>query len=140
MQQYFDKLRECCENCTDGTCRTYAYSLKFLAENVDIEDLGEVLDFLKDQSLSRKCSCLTALKVYFKKIKKDAEKSDNLLLPLREVKAEMVKKRQRQELTPTMRKNWVDYQTLKKEVRTLREEIFRLNKNDVFTKKQFHKC
>lgn len=51
MQPYFDKLVCKSDTCTAGTCRTYAYSLAFLAKHVDLEDLDGpegVLAFLKE--------------------------------------------------------------------------------------------
>lgn len=51
MQPYFDKLVCKSDTCTSGTCRTYAYSLAFLAKHVDLEDLDGpegVLAFLKE--------------------------------------------------------------------------------------------
>ncbi len=54
MQEYFDKLIEnktCRKTCNPGTCRTYAYSLAFLAKHADFEDLDGtegVLAFLNE--------------------------------------------------------------------------------------------
>ena len=54
MRAHFDNLSKHCENCTDGTCRTYAYSLAYLETNVpDINDISAVLEFLKTAPLSR---------------------------------------------------------------------------------------
>ena len=95
MQQYFDKLSQACETCTTGTCRTYAYSLKYLADHADLDDLPATLEFLKEQPLSRRCGAITALKVWYKNVKKDSEGSDNLAEPLKSVKNEQRKIREK---------------------------------------------
>ena len=97
MQAYFDKLVCKCETCTPGTCRTYAYSLAFLAKHVaDFEDLEGpegVLAFLNEQPLSRRGGCLTALKVYLSRVLKKPELSDALNAPLMDVRVARDKRR-----------------------------------------------
>ena len=56
-----------------------------------------------------------------------------------ETKNELRQSYRKQEATPNQRKNWVDYQCLKKELRKLTSEVFQHNKNSKLDKKQFHK-
>ncbi len=82
---------------------------------------------------------LTALKVHFKKVKKDEKMSEVLLLPLQDAKKEVLKRRRRQVATTRQQKNWVDYGCLQKDLKRLRQEVFSYNKNDIFDKKVYHK-
>ena len=139
MQTYFDRLVKSCESCTTSTCRTYAYSMFFLDSHVDIADLEAVLEFLKEQPLSRQQGCLTALKVWYNRVDENHELSGALAEPLMKVRGQRDKRKRKQQASPSELKNWVDYQDLKKATRCLREYVFKLRKSSLFSKQDYHK-
>ena len=57
--------------------------------------------------------------------------------PLLDTKNEIQKKRKYD--NTSIKKNWIDFACLKKELRVLRKEVFAYPKNGVMTKDQYHR-
>ena len=96
MEKFMKSFAEKCE-VAPGTCRNYAYQLKYLTENgADLENVNSCLDCLKDQNNSRKSNTLTALKVYYKRVKGDNQSYELLSEPFNKVKKEIAAKRRKQ--------------------------------------------
>ena len=138
--EHFKSFRKCCPEKAASTHKAYCYSMKFLQDRVPELGIPEVLAALKDEKVSRQCNCLTALKAYYRYIKKDTESSENLTLPLSEAKERQYKKRAEQKATPHMKRNWVPFKCLKREVGDLRKQIFTWDKNAPWPKAQFHQA
>jgi len=61
--------------------------LKYLTEHGgNLEDVNSCLECLKDESDSRRSNGLTALKVYYKRVKKDNASYDMLTEPFNKLK------------------------------------------------------
>ena len=54
--------------------------------------------------------------------------------PLVRVKLEITNKRRKQDGSPAIKKNWVDVSCLKKQIRELRNEVFKYDKLGVMSK------
>ena len=79
MNDFFKEFRGVC-SCSDSSCMRYGYTMSSLKkQDVNFTDVNSLLTFLSDKSDSVKASSLTACKVYYRHVLKDAEKSDQLL-------------------------------------------------------------
>ena len=86
MENFLKSFEEHCE-VAKGTCRNYAYQLKYITEHGgDLADVNTCLECLKDESDSRRSNGLTALKVYYKRVKKDSQSYDVLTEPFNNLK------------------------------------------------------
>ena len=110
-----------------------------LKHDVDVDDPKAILLFLADKPARRRDSCLVASSIYYNRVMKKPESAEVLKLPMSQTKEELKQNYRKQEATPAMRKNWVDYKCLKKELRKLIAEVFRHPKGNTFSKAEFHK-
>ena len=59
--------------------------------------------------------------------------------PLMVVRNQQDKIKRKQRANPTESKNWVDFQELKKATKCLRQGVFELDKNNLFSKQDYHR-
>ena len=95
MEKFLKSFQENCEVST-GTCRNYAYQLKYLTEHGGkLDDVNSCLECLKDEGDSRKSNALTALKVYYKRVKKDNDSYELLTEPFNNLRKRVAEKRRK---------------------------------------------
>jgi hypothetical protein len=130
-------------DCAGGTCRTYAYSMKFMQDGMEGEtwkDTTKALAFLKDKPLSRRQNCITALKVWFRSVDPNEESCQRLGEPLKCCFKEGCKKRERQLKSEGQKKNWLHLPCLRKEIRDMKTSVFQLPKSEIWGKADYHKA
>jgi len=110
MQKLYDDFRGACANCTDSSCKQYAYSVNYLAKHeIDLSDPQKILTFLKEAPPRRRSSCFVAATIYYRRVLKDEDSADMFKAPLLAARDELRTMERKQEGTESQRKNWVDY-------------------------------
>ncbi len=126
-----------------NTCKTYSYSLAWLAKRMEEFETGtptpeEVIAYLDNSKVtdSRKMLSYTAMKV-FHNVQGETEDSAKYCAPLLESKKAIDASYDNQTRTDKQEKNWVEHSCLKKYTAALRKSTLAYDKNKLWTKDQY---
>ena len=131
---------------SESSLKTYAYSILWLSKRMDFPADGsfpkpeQVMEYMENAKVShmRRCSVYTALKKYHGCMDDGecAKYCTCLVRAKRAVDANYMK----QERTKRQEKNWIEFPVLKKFAYSLRDDVFKYDKNAFWSKVQFTKA
>ena len=132
---------------SDGSLRTYSYSILWLKQRMDFPEDGsmpsveDVLEYMENAKVdpSKKCRIFTALKKWHG-CHGDKCSCEKYGKPLVEAKIAVDTQYAKQKRTTKQNKNWVDFPVLKKFASELRDEVLQYDKNQFWEKEQYIKA
>ena len=139
-----DELCKCDSKRTASSVTTYCYNLCWLQKRLDGFDDGgfpsfeAVMDYMTENKIParRQQSTFVAMKVLLNARGKTSE-SEKYAQPLIDVRNQLQNAREKQEMSETKAKNWVEFKDLKAIAKQTRTDTFNLDKRVLWSKDEY---